>query len=139
MPDRPPREIRARTTRHRGRLIARGSADNPANRFERIHIVDDPDALDSDDLEASPVRTLYLRDPTRSILAHNQSPDIGFETSLNPYRGCEHGCSYCLAPDTPVLFADMRWRPLGEVRIGDALIGFDERPLPGRYAANFVR
>jgi DNA repair photolyase len=44
--------------------------------------------------------TVYLRDPSRTALAHNQSPDVGFDTSLNPYRGCEHGCVYCYARPT---------------------------------------
>src|SRR5207244_2192577 len=44
--------------------------------------------------------TLFLRDPTRTIIAHNDSPDVGFESSINPYRGCEHGCIYCFARPT---------------------------------------
>ena len=44
--------------------------------------------------------TQFLPDATQSILAHNDSPDIGFDTSLNPYRGCEHGCVYCYARPT---------------------------------------
>jgi DNA repair photolyase len=103
MRDTPPRELPARTTRPQGRLVARGSADNPANRFERMHVVDDPEALEHDRLEGvepSPLPTLYLRDPSRTVLAHNQSPDVGFDTSLNPYRGCEHGCTYCYARPT---------------------------------------
>lgn len=46
--------------------------------------------------------------------------------SWNPVTGCLHGCNYCLAPDTPVLMADMTWRPIGELRVGDELVGFDE-------------
>ena len=45
-------------------------------------------------------RTIYLRDPTRTIIATNDSPDVGFEASINPYRGCEHGCIYCYARPT---------------------------------------
>ncbi len=86
-----------------GRLVARGATENPANRFERLHTVADPDleAPPEDDLgEPPPVPTLYLRDPTRTLLAHNDSPDLGFDTSLNPYRGCGHGCNYCYARPT---------------------------------------
>ena len=103
MRDTPPREVPARTTRPQGRLVARGADDNPANRFERLHVQDDPEALEHEAREGlvdSPVRTLYLRDPSRTLLAHNQSPDLGFDTSLNPYRGCEHGCAYCYARPT---------------------------------------
>ncbi len=44
--------------------------------------------------------TQYFRDGTKSIVTRNSSPDVGFETSLNPYRGCEHGCIYCYARPT---------------------------------------
>ena len=117
----------------RGRVVARGAADNPANRFERLRTVADTDLEPppDDDAEPVPVPTLYMRDPTRTLLAHNDSPDLGFDTSLNPYRGCSHGCSYCLDPATPVLHADFSWQPLGDVRVGDTLVGFDEFPAPG--------
>jgi DNA repair photolyase len=82
-----------------GRLVARGAAENPANRFERIHVEQDAEGGGPDE-DAPPLPTLYLRDPTRSLIARNQSPDIGFDASLNPYRGCEHGCSYCYARPT---------------------------------------
>jgi DNA repair photolyase len=87
----------------RGRLVARGAAENPANRFERLRTVADPELEPppEDDLgEPPPVPTLYLRDPTRTLLAHNDSPDLGFDTSLNPYRGCSNGCAYCYARPT---------------------------------------
>src|ERR1041384_835732 len=45
-------------------------------------------------------RTLFLRDHSRTILSRNESPDVGFEVSINPYRGCEHGCIYCYARPT---------------------------------------
>ena len=78
-----------------GPIRGRGAHDDPPNRFERLHLEPDPDA----DPEARPPdpRTHYLRDTARSALAHNQSPDVPFDTSLNPYRGCEHGCVYCYA------------------------------------------
>jgi DNA repair photolyase len=90
-------------TAPRGRAVARGAPDNPASRFERVRTValdDAPEVQDDDSGEAPPVPTLYLRDPTRTLLAHNESPDLGFDTSLNPYRGCAHGCSYCYARPT---------------------------------------
>jgi DNA repair photolyase len=75
----------------------RGAADNPANRFDRLHYEPDP-SLDPDEQPAP--RTQFLRDATRSIISTNDSPDVGFGASLNPYRGCEHGCSYCFARPT---------------------------------------
>jgi DNA repair photolyase len=87
-------------------IRGRGAAENPKNRFERLGYDDageeallgdfgDPDAP----RDAAP-RTTYLRDPARSAIATNQSPDLGFDASLNPYRGCQHGCSYCYARPT---------------------------------------
>src|SRR5947209_11496561 len=54
----------------------------------------------------------------------------GFDWTCNPYLGCSFGCTYCLAPETPVLYADLAWRPIGSVRVGDRLVGFDEFPGP---------
>jgi DNA repair photolyase len=112
----------------------RGTTASPPNRYEPLHVELDPDPDLPPDDEGGPPRspTVFYRDTSRSILAENQSPDVGFRFSLNPYRGCEHGCVYCLRPDTPVLYADMTWRPIGEVRLGDELAGFDEHPEPGR-------
>ncbi|MDB6134381.1 MAG: Radical [Verrucomicrobiales bacterium] len=78
-------------------LTARGTAQNPVGRFERLEIVPDPP---EDGEEASPVRTVFLRDDSQTILSWNKSPDIPFEVGLNPYRGCEHGCAYCFARPT---------------------------------------
>ncbi len=68
----------------------RGTGWNPENRFERLHV-----ECDASEGEARP--TVFYRDASRSILAENESPDVGFRFSLNPYRGCEHGCVYCYA------------------------------------------
>lgn len=74
-------------------MRGRGTPENPPNRFERLFIESDPD----EDGPAPPVPTTYYRDASRTILSENHSPDIPFRWSLNPYRGCEHGCSYCYA------------------------------------------
>ena len=73
----------------------RGSRINPPNRFEPLCLEEDPAALDEDELRQVP--TKYYVDATKTLLARNDSPDIGFTFSLNPYRGCEHGCIYCYA------------------------------------------
>ncbi len=106
----------------------RGAADNPANRFIPLYREPFPDYDPSED--PAP-RTLFFHDTTRSALAENDSPDIPFRFHFNPYRGCEHGCSYCLGPDTPILYADMTWRRIGDARPGDVIVGFDEYPPPG--------
>ena len=74
-------------------MKGRGATWNPQNRFETLAYVRDEEAPPDD---TSP-GTVYLRDPTRTIIATNDSPDVGFEASINPYRGCEHGCIYCFA------------------------------------------
>jgi DNA repair photolyase len=83
----------------RGTIHGRGAADNPRNRFERSHYEIDPDTADLDDENPAPT-TQFLKDATRTIIATNDSPDVGFDTSVNPYRGCEHGCIYCYARPT---------------------------------------
>jgi DNA repair photolyase len=72
----------------------RGAADNPPNRFIPLHYAPDPDCPPDD---AAAPATQFFRDATRTIIASNDSPDVGFTHSVNPYRGCEHGCSYCYA------------------------------------------
>jgi len=72
----------------------RGAGSNPANRFEKIHLERDEDWDPAED--PSP-KTRFLRDLSQSIISYNDSPDIPFHASLNAYRGCEHGCSYCYA------------------------------------------
>src|SRR3982751_2700693 len=86
-------------------IHGRSASWNPANRFEKLHVdLGDEDVVQIDppsDEEAKPRReTQFFRDLTKTIIARNNSPDVGFETSINPYRGCEHGCAYCFARPT---------------------------------------
>ena len=81
-----------------GPIHGRGAGFNPANRFEALHL--EPDPEEEHDPERPRRQTVYYRDFTRTIIAHNDSPDVGFESSINPYRGCEHGCIYCYARPT---------------------------------------
>ena len=75
-------------------LKGRGAVTNPPNRFELINY----EPLDDGDMDERPAPTTqFLRDKTDSIIAFNDSPDVGFSASFNPYRGCEHGCIYCYA------------------------------------------
>jgi DNA repair photolyase len=75
----------------------RGAVNNPPNRFEKISLERDSDWNPEED--PSP-RTQFLRDHSQSVISYNNSPDIPFRASLNPYRGCEHGCAYCYARPT---------------------------------------
>ncbi|HUJ14701.1 MAG TPA: PA0069 family radical SAM protein [Thermoanaerobaculia bacterium] len=77
-------------------MKGRGASWNPQNRFETLAYVRD----DESDIDDSAPKTIFLRDPSRTIIAHNDSPDVGFTYSINPYRGCEHGCVYCFARPT---------------------------------------
>src|SRR5438270_492426 len=86
-------------------IHGRSASWNPANRFEKLHVdLGDEDVVQIDPTsaeEGKPRReTQFFRDLTKTIIARNDSPDVGFETSVNPYRGCEHGCIYCFARPT---------------------------------------
>ncbi len=79
----------------------RGTALNPANRFEHLVVAPDPDFGELDE-HGVPVarphpRTQFFHDATESLLTHIDSPDVGPGWGLNSYRGCEHGCAYCFA------------------------------------------
>ncbi|MBI4880061.1 MAG: PA0069 family radical SAM protein [Planctomycetes bacterium] len=75
-------------------IHGRGTGENPKCRFDEIEFVPDQDVLDE---EAPLPRTRFFRDASRSILSWNDSPDLPYTVSVNPYRGCEHGCIYCYA------------------------------------------
>jgi len=82
--------------------MKRGAAINPSNPFERLHVEEDVDAVEElrrMDPEWKPPapKTAFFVDDTKTLITRNHSPDLSFDYSLNPYRGCEHGCSYCYA------------------------------------------
>ncbi len=78
----------------------RGAVSNRAGRYERLagaRADDGWGSLARDEAETPPPRTEVLADSSRTIIARNDSPDVPFDRSVNPYRGCEHGCVYCFA------------------------------------------
>ncbi len=102
----------------------RGAGFNPANRFESLTVEPEPDG---DPAEERPLRTQFLRDLSQSIISYNDSPDIPFRASLNPYRGCEHGCAYCYA------------RPTHEYLGFSAGLDFESRIMVKENAAELLR
>jgi DNA repair photolyase len=101
----------------------RGSTENPANRFVRLAVVREP----CPDDPTPSLATEFFRDRSRSVISRNDSPDLGFDASLNPYRGCEHGCAYCYA------------RPTHEFLGFSAGLDFETRILVKQDAAERLR
>ena len=75
----------------------RGALSNPPDRFASCHVVAEDDGWGSLDAPLPPLETLVRPEPARTVITRNDSPDVPFEQSINPYRGCEHGCVYCFA------------------------------------------
>ncbi|MEO8426061.1 MAG: PA0069 family radical SAM protein [Verrucomicrobiota bacterium] len=105
-------------------IRGRGSVGNPANRFEQFHLERDPDWNPAEDPAPA---TRFFNDATSSIITYNDSPDVGFEASINPYRGCEHGCAYCYA------------RPTHEYLGFSAGLDFESKILVKRNAPQLLR
>jgi len=102
----------------------RSTALNPPTQFDPIVHEPDPAALESDELRQ--IQTQFYEDHSRSILSRNDSPDLSFTWSLNPYRGCEHGCIYCYA------------RPSHEYLGWSAGLDFETRILVKRKAPELL-
>jgi DNA repair photolyase len=107
---------------HSPPFAGRGTNQEPENRYERLHVEADPGVEGG-----SPLPTLFYRDTSRSALAENDSPDVGFRFSLNPYRGCEHGCIYCYA------------RPTHEYLSFNAGLDFERRIMVKHDAPDLLR
>jgi DNA repair photolyase len=88
--------------------------------------------------EAPAVQVEVYEDQSKSILSRNDSPDIGFRWSVNPYRGCFHACAYCLHGDTPILMADGTTRPIQNLKVGDKIYGTVVRGDYRRYTKTSV-
>ena len=115
-------------TREETALHGRGASWNPANRFDGYSYVQDEhcEGLGEDEPGPAP-GSEYIDDQSQSILSRNDSPDVGFDYGLNPYRGCEHGCIYCFA------------RPTHEYLGFSAGLDFETRILVKRQAPALLR
>jgi DNA repair photolyase len=84
--------------------VGRGAVSNPAGRFESATVAAVDDGWLQPDEELPRLQTTVQVDHSRSIITRNDSPDVPFTQSINPYRGCEHGCVYCFARPTHAYF-----------------------------------
>jgi DNA repair photolyase len=111
------------------RIIGRGSQIAPPNRFESVRVESDWEHLEFETAEADDRRiaTQFFADATQSLITSNDSPDIPFTYSINPYRGCEHGCAYCYA------------RPGHELLGMNAGLDFETKVLYKPNAAQILR
>lgn len=82
----------------------RGAVSNPAGRFELKQVVTFDDGWAQDEQELPSIVTTVQPEASRSIITRNDSPDVPFTQSINPYRGCEHGCIYCFARPSHAYF-----------------------------------
>src|SRR5688500_8023662 len=107
-------------------------AANPKNRFA-ASLVEYFDDLPGPEVELS-----IYEDHTQQVLSENDSPDLGFRYSINPYRGCFHGCAYCLAGETRILMADGSSKQLADVRAGDHVVGTARSAVGRRFVPSLV-
>ncbi|HET9473770.1 MAG TPA: LAGLIDADG family homing endonuclease, partial [Steroidobacteraceae bacterium] len=105
-----------------GSIKGRGALSNPPGRFDKLTQTLEHDGWYEDEAP-NKVETIVMPEPARSIISRNNSPDIGFGQSINPYRGCEHACIYCVSGDTPILMADGSTKTIAEIKVGDAIYG----------------
>jgi DNA repair photolyase len=126
-----------RTPPGRNPLKGRGALSNPAGRFEHQNFEAVSDGWYEEE-EPDRIATSVEPDRARAVITRNDSPDIPFEYSINPYRGCEHGCIYCMHGDTPILLADGTTRPLAGIRAGDTIYGTVRHGWYRRYVKTRV-
>ncbi len=109
--------------------MGRGSTVNPPSRFERVYAQEDLEQIqdEGDRFEPRAVPTQFFPDESKTVITQNDSPDVSFRFSVNPYRGCEHGCAYCYA------------RPYHEMLGMNAGLEFETKILVKYNAAGLLR
>lgn len=117
----------------KGQHKGRGAVSNRAGRFESLAVEAVDDGWGIADEPLPPLVTTVLPEPPQSVITRNNSPDIPFDQSINPYRGCEHGCIYCVSGDTPILMGDGSRKPLAGLVVGDEIYGTVKRGHYRRY------
>ena len=131
--------LKTLTGKHADPRKGRGAGINPEGRFETVEREAFDDGWDTPEEDGPPpLKTQVTVERAKSIISHNQSPDLGFSQSINPYAGCEHGCIYCISGDTAILMADGRTRPLAHVRVGDEIYGTSRSGWYRRYVKQRV-
>ena len=118
-------------------IKGRGALSQPPGRFDKLTQTLEHDGWYEDE-QPEKRETIVLPEQARSVISRNKSPDIHFSQSINPYRGCEHGCVYCQAGDTPILMANGSTKPLEELREGDAIFGTERVGWYRRYVKTRV-
>jgi DNA repair photolyase len=113
-------------------IKGRGALSQPPGRFDKLTKEFEHDGWYEEDVP-NKVETVVQAENARTIITRNNSPDIGFSQSINPYRGCAHGCIYCLAGDTAILMADGTTKPIADLKPGDAIYGTQLSGRERRY------
>jgi hypothetical protein len=126
-----------RTIVGRQSFTGRGALSNPPGRFDKQQLAEVDDGWYQDEAPES-INTTLEPDRAREVISTNDSPDIPFEQSINPYRGCETACVYCGAGDTPVLMAYGGTKELAKLEQGDLIYGTVLKGGYRRYVATMV-
>jgi len=114
-------------------LKGRGALSNPAGRFELLRSDAVDDGWGEDPAPDTQPATQLFADKTRNIIARNQSPDVPFDQSINPYKGCEHGCVYCFARPSHAYLdlspgIDFETKIFYKTHVGERLVEAFRRP-----------
>ena len=120
-------------------IKGRGSPINIEGRYEEWQRESSDDGwFQEPSDEPLRLKTVVHIEQAKSVISRHKSPDVGLTQSINPYRGCAHGCPYCMSGDTPILMGNGRTRPLSELKVGDEIYGTTHDSTYRRYAKSTV-